>query len=185
MKNKLSISFIILSTIIGLYFLNIAKQKDYQSTSSSLIDFSKEDINKIIIQTGQEAIEIIRIDSVWNISGYDSLIINEQSLNTLFNSVFNLKIQNLMTQKQDKWMKFNVDDSTGTHLALIDINDNTIGYYVFGRSNSDYSRCYVRTSNNNVYLANENIMHSLQTRPDFWGGPIVVEDGIESFQTIE
>ena len=185
MKNKLSISFIFLSIIIGLYFLNLAKQKDYQNTSSSLIDISREDINKIIIQAGQEAIEMIRIDSAWNIPGFDSLIIKEQSLNTLFNSILNLKIQNLMTQKKEKWIKFNVDDSTGTHLALIDINDNTIGYYVFGRSNSDYARCYVRTSNNNVYLANENIMYHLQTKPDYWGAPIVVEDEIESLKTKE
>ena len=77
-----------------------------------------------------------------------------------------------MTQKQEKWFTYNVDDSTGTHIALVDWNDETIGYFVFGRSNSDYSRCYVRGQNSdNVYLTNKNVMYNLQTRPTYWGEP--------------
>ena len=37
-----------------------------------------------------------------------------------------------MTKKENKWSTYNVDEALGTHLAIIDYNDNTIGYYVFG-----------------------------------------------------
>ena len=75
-----------------------------------------------------------------------------------------------MTSKQEKWETYNVSDSTGTHLALVGLDDETIGYYVFGRSNSDYSRCYVRIEkSSNVYLVNENVVYSLQTSPTYWG----------------
>ena len=75
-----------------------------------------------------------------------------------------------MTTNENKWSTYNVDDSLGTHLALVDYNDNTIGYYVFGRSNSDYARCYVRTKeSSDVHLVNQNVMYNLQANPQYWG----------------
>ena len=73
----------------------------------------------------------------------------------------------LMTQKEEKWPTYNVDDTTGTHLALVDLDDNTIGYYVFGNSSSDYSRCYVRSNEiPNVYLTNNNIENVVNNRKE-------------------
>ena len=75
-----------------------------------------------------------------------------------------------MTKNENKWSTYNVDDSLGTHLAIIDYNDNTIGYYVFGKSNSDYMLCYVRKNKfPEVHLANNNVMYNLQVKPEYWG----------------
>ena len=75
-----------------------------------------------------------------------------------------------MTEKEEKWGAFNIGDSTGTHLALIDYNGNTLSYFVFGRSNSDYARCYVRKNQEQeVHLVNQNLMYFLQTSPQYWG----------------
>ena len=53
---------------------------------------------------------------------------------------------------------------------MIDLNGETVGYYIFGRSKSDYSRSYVRVGNNpKVYLADQNVTYMLQTRPTYWG----------------
>ena len=53
-------------------------------------------------------------------------------------------------------------------------DDQTIGYYVFGRSTSDYARCYVRTlESSSVYLLNENVLYSIQPNSQFWGEPII------------
>ena len=177
MNNKISISVIILCTIIGLYFLNLNSQKNYQSTSSSLIDFDKSDINKFIIQSEYEVLEIIKSDTIWKISGQDTLQIKQQQLKRFFDVIFSLEKQNIMTNKKEKWSKYNIDDSTGTHLAFINSDDQTIGYYVFGRSTSDYARCYVRTlESSSVYLLNENVLYSIQPNSQFWGEPII-EDG--------
>ena len=170
MNNKLFISFIVLCIIVGLFFLNLNNQKNYTSSSSKLIDFEEKNIKKILIQSGADALELMRKDSTWNISGIDSLIIKEQSVSNLFDNLFSLEAQMLMTERKEKWTAYNIDDSTGTHIALVDWNDATIGYFVFGRSTSDYSRCYVRVNDSpNVYLASNNVMYNLQTRPDYWG----------------
>ena len=108
MNNKLTIGLIFLCVIIGLYFINLSGQKSYSSSSTNLTSIKKEDIQKILIQNKGEALELVRIDTVWNISGHDSLIIKEQPLNNLFDKVLNLQLQTVMTKKEEKWDTFNV-----------------------------------------------------------------------------
>jgi len=91
-------------------------------------------------------------------------------LTSLFDKVLNLESETIMTTNKEKWYKYNVDDSLGIHLALVDFDQNTLGYYVFGRSSSDYARCYVRVDDKDeVHLVNQNLMYFLQTRPQYWG----------------
>ena len=182
MGNKLSISLIILFTVVGLYFLNLNQQKAYNSFSTNFITLDQNSVNKFIIQSQNDALEIVRQDTSWAISGHDSLIIKEQTLSSFFDKVINLKSQALMTSKQEKWHKYNIEDSTGTHVAFIDYADHTIGYFVFGRSSSDYARSYARKGEESeVYLLDTNILYNLQTRPQYWGEAIKKDD-IESLQ---
>ena len=81
MKNKLSLAFRLLVLLIVLYVINVIQQKNYQSTSSKLLSIEKEQINKILIQSSGEAIEILRVDTTWAISGHDSLILKQDLLN--------------------------------------------------------------------------------------------------------
>ena len=176
MKNKLFLAFGILVLLIVFYIININQQKNYQSTSSKLFSIEKEQIKKILIQSSGEAIELLRVDTTWAISGHDSLILKQDLINSFFDRVLTLESETIMTTNEAKWNTYNVDDSLGTHLALVDFNDNTIGYYVFGRSNSDYARCYVRTKkSSDVHLVNQNVMYNLQVRPQYWGETIKEE----------
>ena len=170
MNKNLRLGGFILIILIGLYYINKQSQLSYTSNSTDLFSLSKDDVKKILIQSNQEVIELVKTDTIWNISGNDTLVVKKQSMTQFFDRVLNLKLETLMTSKQEKWETYNVSDSTGTHLALVGLNDETIGYYVFGRSNSDYSRCYVRIEkSSNVYLVNENVVYSLQTSPTYWG----------------
>ena len=91
-------------------------------------------------------------------------------MNTFFDRVLSLESERIMTHKKENWTKYNIDDSQGTHLALIGHDDITIEYLVFGRSNSDFARCYIRKNqSDNVHLANQNVIYILQTNPNYWG----------------
>ncbi len=170
MNNRLKIGVGALVILIGLFFLNQKNQENYTSQSTNLFSISKDDVKKILIQSNQEAIELIKIDTTWSISGNDTLIVKERAITQFFDQVLNVKIETLMTTKQEKWNTYNVSDSIGTHLALVGWDDQTVGYYVFGSSSSDYARCYVRTDqSSDVYLTNENVVYSLQTSPTYWG----------------
>ena len=170
MNKKLLYGLVALTILILLYIVNINQQKSYASTSEKLLDINKEKINKILIQSKNEAIELLQVDTTWVISEHDSLQIKMDLLTSLFDKVLNLESEKIMTKNKEKWYKYNVDDSLGTHLALVDSDQNTLGYYVFGRSSSDYARCYVRIDDKDkVHLVNQNLMYFLQTRPQYWG----------------
>jgi hypothetical protein len=170
MKNKLLFSFGLLALLIILYVININQQKMYLSSSSKLFNIEKEQVKKILIQSQGEALELLRSDTTWSISGHDSLLMKADLLTSFFDRVLTLESETVMTKNESKWATYNVDDSLGTHLALVDYNDNTLGYYVFGRSKSDYARCYVRTKeSSDVHLVNNNVMFNLQVNPQYWG----------------
>ena len=169
MNNKFIYAFGILILLVILYIFNINKQNSYLSSTSQLFDIDKNQIKKILIQSKGDALEIEKIDTSWAISGHDSLNIKIDLLNSFFDRVLSLESETIMTKNENKWSTYNVDDSLGTHLAIIDYNDNTIGYYVFGKSNSDYMRCYVRKNKfPEVHLTNNNVMYNLQVRPEYW-----------------
>ena len=170
MTKNVKIALIILVILVGIYFLNKSSQTKFKSTSEAIFNDEPEDIFKFLIQEGQEAIELSRADTLWRISGNDTLEVKPRSMDNLFDKVLKVHRGTIISENPEKYGKYSVDDSTGTHLAVINSKGNTVGYYVFGRSKSDYSRSYVRVgSDPKVYLADQNVTYMLQTRPTYWG----------------
>ena len=176
MKNKLYISIGILLVLILFYIININQQKNYQSSSNQVFNFNQDSVNRLLIKSETGSIEIERLDSSWVILNNDSLALKTNVLTTFFDKIFTLESESIMTKNSEKWVKYNIDDMLGTHLTLFDFNDNTLGTFVFGRSASDFSRCYMRFNDNpEVHLINQNIMYNLQSRPEYWGEKITEE----------
>ena len=176
MKNKLYISIGVLTVLIIFYIININQQKNYQSTSNKIFNFDQEQVNSLLIKSEDSSIEIQRVDTSWVIVNNDSLTLKNNVLTTFFDKIFKLESETIMTTNPEKWIKYNIDDNLGTRLTFIDFNNDTLGLFVFGRSSSDFSRCYIRFNNNpDVHLVNQNIMYNLQTRPEYWGEKITEE----------
>ena len=170
MIKNLKYAFFILLVLIGIYLLNIRSQAKHESTSIAIFTDDPEDVFKILIQTGEEAVELARVDTVWRISGNDTLVTKPRSIENLFDKVLKVNRETIISENPDKYGKYSVDDSTGTHLAFINSKGETVGYYVFGRSKSDYSRSYIRVGNDpNVYLADQNVTYMLSTKSTYWG----------------
>ena len=135
----------------------------------SIFQGNIESISKIIIQQETETITLYLNYNKWHISSTDELAVKTRSLDNLFEKVLKVKRVTIISNNPDKYAKYSVDDSSGTHLTLIDSKGETIEYYVFGRSKSDYSRCYIRIGNDpNVYLVDQNIIFMLKTRESYW-----------------
>ena len=170
MTKNVQIALIILVILVGIYFLNKSSQTKFESTSEAIFNDEPEDIFKILIQQDQEAIELSRVDTLWRISGNDTLEVKSRSMDNLFDKVLKVNRGTIISENPEKYGKYSVDDSTGIHLAVINSKGETVGYYVFGRSKSDYSRSYVRVGRDpKVYLADQNVTYMLQTRPTYWG----------------
>ena len=176
MKNRMYISIGVLAVLILFYILNINQQKNYQSTSSQTFDFNQTQVNSFLIKSESATIEIQRVDTSWTIANNDSLVLKENILNTFFDKIFTLESETIMTKNLEKWSKYNIDDILGTHLIFYDFNNDVIETFVFGKSSSDFSRCYIRIGDKpEVYLVNQNIMFNLQTRLEYWGEKITEE----------
>ena len=170
MTKNLQIALTILAVLIGIFLLNKSSQSKLDSTSESIFNNDAEDIFKFLIQKGEEAIELARVDTLWRISGNDTLEIKSRSMDNLFDKVLKVNRGTIISENPEKYGNYSVDDSTGTHLAVIDSKGETVGYYVFGRSKSDYSRSYIRIGDDpNVYLADQNVTYMLSTRETYWG----------------
>ena len=170
MTKNFSLALIILVVLIGMFFFNKNSQSKLETVSEAIFTDDIEDIFKFLIQKGEEAIELSRVDTLWRISGNDTLEIKSRSMDNLFDKVLKVNRGTIISENPKKYGKYSVDDSTGTHLAIINSKGKTIGYYVFGRSKSDYSRSYIRVGDDtNVYLADQNVTYMLSTRATYWG----------------
>jgi len=170
MTKNLQISIIILVVLIGLFFLNKSSQSSLETKSIPIFSNNIEDISKFLIQNKEDSIQLVKVDTFWTIAENDTLEIKSQSIDNLFNKVLKTNRGTIISNNPEKYKKYSIDDSTGTHLTIINSKNETINYYIFGRSQSDYSRSYVRIQNDpKVYLTDQNVSFMLQTRPTYWG----------------
>ena len=80
MNGKLKFGLAALIVLVGLFFVNKQNQASYASNSTNLFSISEDDVKKILIQANQEALELVRGDSTWSISGNDTLSVKERSI---------------------------------------------------------------------------------------------------------
>ena len=121
MTKNLKISLFVLIILIGIYFVNNNNQDKLESRSEAIFIDDTEDIFKFLIQKGDDAIELARIDTIWRISGNDTLKIKSQSMDNLFNKVLKVNRGTIISENPNKYNKYSVDDSSGIHLAIINV----------------------------------------------------------------
>jgi len=161
---------IILAVLIVAFLVNHNIQSGRKTSTSEMFTGNSENIAKVLIQQGDTAIELNQVNGEWSIGGIDTLIIRTDRIESLLTKVLMVKKETPVSKNPDKWGTYSVDDSSGTHLALIDAAGETIDYFVFGRSKSDWSHNYVRHGDSpDVFLTNESIIHFLNTSGSFWG----------------
>ena len=170
MTRNMKILLAILGVIVILYFISQSGQKKHQAQSNDVFSIVMEEVYRFDVQKDSLYIALQRKDTTWQITGNDSLLIQENRINDVENKILTIKRESVVSKKPSKWKSFNVDDSLGTKITFYDFNDEVLGEAIFGRSKSDWQRSYVRLiGGDNVYMTNENVINSLQMRPTFWG----------------
>tara|TARA_Y100000588_G_scaffold393837_1_gene511491 strand:- start:28758 stop:29354 length:597 start_codon:yes stop_codon:yes gene_type:complete len=160
-----------LAVLAVLYFINSRAQNQYEAKDTDLFSKNREHITRIYIQKNSEELELVKEDTLWNISGHDTLSMKKNILNNFFDDLEGIEREESPISTNPKnWGKYSVDDSSGTHLSLFGLNDKELGRYVLGRSKTNWSQNAIRIDDNpEVYLTSKNILHRLQTRPTYWG----------------
>ena len=181
MTKSLKILLGALGLIIVLFFVSQSRQKRHLTQSTNVFSVIMDEVDKFDIQKDSLFISIQRKDTSWQIVGNDSLLIQMNRIDDVENKILSVKRESMVSNNSEKWGKFNVDDSLGLKLTFYGYNNEKLGEAIFGRSSSDWQRCYVRMVNETeVFMTNENILNNLQTRPTFWGSkpppPSILEE---------
>jgi hypothetical protein len=156
--------------LIGIYFYNQNVQQSYTVTDSSIFPGNPEDIHRVLISEGDNALELVRSDTTWRITQADSLLIKENQIKNLFDRLLAVKMEMLISRNETKWEKFGVDDSLGRHLQVFDDKDKKLIHYIFGNAGQDYQHNYIRELNSaEVYRTNDNVYFLLNTNATYWG----------------
>jgi len=190
MNNPLRNLMVVAVLLGGLFFMTTSRENAVFTKSDTIFVGKKESITKILIQKGEDAIQLNKQDTLWQIAGVDTLIIRQNRIDDLFDKVLDVKRTTIRSKKEANWINYEVDDSTGTHVALVDAEDNTVGYFVFGKSKSDWAHNFVRLRGENeskdvlknVYETSESVIHFLNTSVTYWGEKPPVPE-IESVET--
>ena len=103
MDKKLITVIGVLGGLILIYFINLSVQNSYSSSTAKLFTISEDSINKIVISSNQDAIELIKNDTTWTISGNDTLKLKDNMIKNLFDRMSSLEQSHLVTSKEENW----------------------------------------------------------------------------------
>ena len=170
----------VLGVLVALYMLTQMQQRGLETRSDAVFPQDQDAIQTLELWTQDDTLKIEREGEGWKIAGHDTLEIRPDRMDTFFDKALKVKKETLVSTNPEKWAKYSVDDSTGTHVKLLNASDNTLVYAVFGRSTSDWSHNYVRVEGEDgVYLTDASVMHMMYPRATYWGEkpkPVEVED---------
>jgi hypothetical protein len=162
--------FVILVVLAaGVWYVQHAKGRRV-SASEPIFTAERDAVQKVQVTKRADDIELVNDGGKWRIAGNDSLVVRENRINDLFDRVLKTMRTTLMTENPDRWKTYMVSDSLGTRLEVTGWDGKTLGSWVFGSSQSDWSKNYIRTEGRpEVYLTNSSVIYNLNTLPTFWG----------------
>ena len=170
MTNSIKYSLGVLALLFLVFLYNNSSQDSYKMVSQTIFDGSSDNVFRIKLSEDNKKIELIRKDSTWSISNVDSLVVKENQIEKIFDRLLMVEKEILITNKEEKWEKFGVDDSLARHIQVFDENDNEIIHYLFGNSGQDWQHNYVRKNGSpDVYRTNDNVFFLLNTNTTYWG----------------
>lgn len=161
---------LVLGVLIILFLINTLNQQKLISSSDNVFHVKEDQIFSFTIKMGDEEIELSRVDTLWVITGHDSLLVKSRIMSNFLEQSLKVKRETLVSTNPKKWSTYSVDDSLGSVLTVYGESGNEKGRAVFGRSKSEWSKNFVRIGNENkVYQTNKSIAHQLQISPTYWG----------------
>lgn len=161
---------IALGALIALVVASQLQQSGYATRAYAVFPDNKEAVHSIELWTKSDTLSLEKQETEWSIADHDSLELRPNKMDPFFERVLGVKKETMVSRNPRNWEKYSVDDSTGTHIRLRDAGGEEMTHAVFGRSSSDWSHNYVRTTGSDeVFLTNESVIHLLYPRATYWG----------------
>ncbi len=168
--DNLKYVLIALAVLIVLFFVSRMQQSGYSTQADAVFPANTQTIKTIELWTKDDTLTLEKQGEDWTLAGHDSLEIRPNKMDPFFERVLEVKKETMISRNPDNWAKYSIDDTSGTHIKLLDTNGSEMAYAVFGRSSRDWSHNYVRTKDEEeVFLTNQSVIHLLYPRASYWG----------------
>ena len=159
-----------IAVLLGIYALLEVRDSGYTTPTDQVFPDKVDNFVKVEMIMDGESLTLHKKDQVWTIVGHDTLQIRDNRISALFDQALKVSRETVMTKKADNWVKYSVDDSTGIHVKVYNVEDALVTHAVFGKSSTDWARNYVRIGEGpEVYLTDRSIAYQLSADPTFWG----------------
>lgn len=162
---------IVLVVLLGIYALTQLQEAGRSVRSSSFIDLDQEDVGRIVITEGGQSAELVRLDTLWVLTGHETRQLRNWRMDAIFGTVLSARRESVTSENAAKWGTYGVD-STGRQIRVYDLKGELQGHWFVGQSSSNFRSSFVRAADQNaVYMTDRSIYHFLGTAPDFWLEP--------------
>ena len=159
-----------LGVLLVLLFASRMQQSGYTTQANAVFPDSKDAVSTIELWTKTDTLSLVKEGVGWALAGHDSLAMRANKMETFFERVLGVKKGTMVSRNSENWSKYSIDDTTGTHVKLMDGGGKEMAHAVFGRSTTDWSHNYVRTSGaEEVFLTDQSVIHLLYPRASYWG----------------
>lgn len=165
-NNKVLI--IVLALLAGIFILSKVfrspKRESNLSNAFASIDTSR--VTEIRITKPHQTFKLVRSNYRWSVHQENKTASAQQShIKSLLGSIVNVTAQKLVTRNQEKWNDYNVSDSTGMQVVILE-NGNTSAHWIVGKQGSS---SYMRESGeDNVYAVAGSIHEDLSREYNDW-----------------
>jgi len=163
---------IMLLVALAPYALQRLNWGQKKADNLGIAQIKKETINKVVIKSGSEKVELKKIESGnlpagkagWKVESYD---MSKSLMDDFLMSLSNVTDEGLVSKNKENQGEFGVDEQTGTSLTLYANNKEFT--YVLGKTGSTAGSFYIRKSKeDNVYLGSGGLKEKTLTTVDAW-----------------
>lgn len=159
---------ILLGIAIILLLIVINKNKRYEQDVSDIFEVDPDDVTAFTITKGSDSVILLRADTTWVFAEPDTGTVKEFRVKNFFSNVVQGKKTEYVTKDWEKYERYNVSDSLGTHIELKK-GESLLASLIAGRSKSSASHDYIRYPDNpRVYMTRTKIMWYLGAQASFW-----------------
>ncbi len=124
-KLSVKILLIILGVLLVIYLITLLSDKSERTFKEIVLTVDTANVNTILIfPIGKDDVKLIRLDTAWKVE-LDSVNYNadRKMIKNIFTQLINLKTDRVAATNESKWAEFEVDDSTGTRVILMNDED--------------------------------------------------------------
>ena len=166
--NKKTRNYLVILIVLVALFV-IIKSNDKTEVRVRFFDVDSSDVAKIVLTSAEDTLHLALEGDSWMIEQPVKYPAKEDKIKDLFSKVLTVEMSKTpLSISASSHEAFNVTDSLGTHVKIIDSNGKELVNAIVGRSDN-YNYANARYANKNeVYQLQSSIVYNINPKLSIW-----------------